>query len=141
MGKFGALAADISKPFRVYLLDPVTDQRIKDKDGNEAYVEVYSIIDSDRAIQFDKEHRTSLARRARRTEDEDNIRDFNAAKLARLTAGWHLVDPATGETIEVDCTEANAEELYSDPGAGWVFRQALLGASDTANFFTRSPKT
>ena len=40
-------------------------------------------------------------------------------KLARMTRGWHLVDPVTCETIDVSLTIENAEEvLLAAAGVG-----------------------
>lgn len=142
MGKFGGLAALVASPYRVVLLHPQTGQPIGDKDGREAYVDVFAAADSDQARNFDREQRMAAARR---TEIRDNKEaadpsDQNAAKLARLTAGWHLVDPLTKEPIDFAFSEANAVVLYTDSAMGWVRRQVELGAIDIANFMPALPK-
>jgi hypothetical protein len=144
MSKFGALAANVSEAFKVEIIDPLTDEVIKDKDGKVAYVEVGS-TDSDEARKFDKARRAVFTRRAIRGRNQEIIEDDqleeNIAKLARLTKSWHLVDPATQEVIDVPCNEANALELYSEPGTTYIYRQVWVGASGTANFIKRSPKS
>lgn len=144
MSKFGALAANVSQGFKVVLIDPLTDLPIKDASGKEAFVEVLS-ADSEKGRAFENERAKQFNRRMMRgraaQEEGEDQRQNNIAKLAALTASWHLVDPATKSVIDVPCSEANATELYSEPGMGWLFMQAWLGANETANFIKRSSKT
>lgn len=144
MSKFGGLAAHVDAPFRVVLLHPSTDEPIVDKKGQEAFVEVFSGSDSEKARAFDKEQRNRAQRRAmkaRRAADViDDHLEISVAKCARLTVGWYLVDPDSGEPIAFDCNEDNAAELYAAPETAWIYRQVLLGAADAGNFMKSSPK-
>jgi hypothetical protein len=141
MGKFGKLAAD-DKPFRVELIDPVNGQVIKDKDGKAAYIDVRA---ADGAVgrKYDKEERASELEKARKglvalDAPADPV-ERNIAKCAALTAAWHLVDPDTGEKIDVPCTVENAQEFYSLPATNW-FVQVWIKATNNANFTGRSAK-
>lgn len=141
MNKFASLAADVSKPFRVEIIDPATDDVIRDKDGNAAYIEVWS-TDGPQARAFGKAKRRELNLRIKQSrngkvEPDDQLEE-NIALTSMLTAGWHLVDRLTKEPIDVPCTPENAADLYSPPGMGWIFVQAFTGASSTANFLPKA---
>jgi hypothetical protein len=138
--KFGSLLANVSKPFNVELVDPATDQVIRDRNGKAAYIAVWS-TDSARSREYDKSKRKDLFLRAKASRTgsvaPDDPLDQNIAKCAALTEGWYLVDPVTLDQIDVPCTPENAVDLYSAPGAGWIFIQPWVEASSTANFLQR----
>jgi hypothetical protein len=144
MSKFGSLAADVSKPFVVELIDPSTEDVIKDKDGKAAFIAVWS-ADSERGRLYDKAKRKDLMLRIKKSRtgkvDPDDALEENMAKLAALTDSWHLVDRITGEVIDVPCSPENAADLYSPPGMGWLFVQPWLGANDAANFLPKPSKS
>jgi hypothetical protein len=140
MSKFSSLAADVSKPFRVELLDPATDEVIRDHAGVAAFIDVYS-IDSERGRAFDRQQRKDLRQRVMqsrngRVEPNDQLEE-NMSKCAALTDAWHLVDPATREVLDEPCTAENAADLYAEPGTGWIFTLAWIGAISIANFMPR----
>lgn len=141
--KFASLAADVSKPFRVELIDPATDEPICDKSGKAAYIDVWS-ADGERGRAFDKADRKSLMLRIRQSRngkvDPDDQFEKNIAKCCALTDSWYLVDRVTGEPIDVPCTEENAADLYSPPGMGWLFVQPWMAANDAANFLQKPSK-
>lgn len=144
MGKFAGLAASTATGFRAPIIDPVESEPISDKAGKPAYIEVLS-SDSEVARTFDRENgkrqdRKILAGRSNEVLDDDP-HARNAARMAALTVGWYLVDPQTGEPIDVPFSDANAVELYSDPDTAWLYRTAFVGATTIANFMKRSPKT
>lgn len=143
MSKFASLAADVSKPYRVELIDPVTEEVITDKSGKVAYVDMWS-TDGPQARQYGKAKRKELGSRIRASRngkvEQDDPLEENMALAAFLTAGWYLVDRMTGEQIDVPCTAEDAADLYSPPGMGWIFTQAFVGSSSAANFLPRPPK-
>lgn len=144
MSKFGNLAADVSKPFRVELIDPVTEDVICDKSGKVAYIDVWS-TDGPQARQYGKAQRKDLGLRIKQSRngkvEQDDALEANMALAASLTVGWYLVDRMTLEPIDVPCTPENAADLYSPPGMGWIFTQAFVGASSVANFLPKPSKT
>lgn len=140
MSKFAALAANVSDTYRVELIDPITDDILRDKDGNAAYIDVLS-IDSEAGRTFDAEARQRAFRAARKSrtgmpDDIDQLEE-NQRKLAKLTRGWHLVDPSTREKIDVPFSEKDALELYREPGMNWLFVQVFSGAANAGNFMKR----
>jgi hypothetical protein len=141
--KFGSLLANVHAPFKVELVDPATDQVIRDKSGKAAYIAVWS-TDSALSREYDKSKRKDLFLRAKAsrsgTAGHDDPLDQNIAKCAALTESWYLVDPVTQEQIDVPCTPENAVDLYSAPGAGWIFIQPFVEASNNANFLQRPSK-
>ncbi len=142
--KFGNLAADVSKPFVVELIDPSTEEVIRDATGKAAFIAVWS-ADSDQGRKYDKAKRKDLMLRIKKSRtgkvDPDDALEENIAKLAVLTDSWHLVDRVTGEVIDVPCTPENAADLYSPPGMGWLFVQPWVGANDAANFLPKPSKS
>lgn len=139
MGKFGS-GVSVNDAFKVVIIDPATDLPLKDVDGNEAFVEVLS-TDSDIGREFDRTRRKVGMQRMIRTNNalaQDDPVDENQQKLARLTRAWHLVDVASYQPIEVECSETNALELYRDGGMQWLYRQVWLGASSAANFIRKA---
>lgn len=142
--KFGSLAADVSAPFKVELIDPATEEVIRDKQGTAAHIMVWS-ADSERGRAFDKTKRKELMLRIRQSRtgkvEQDDQLELNIAKCAVLTDGWYLVDRLTGDPIDVPCTVDNAADLYSPPGMGWIFLQPWVAANDAANFLPKPSKT
>lgn len=142
--KLGGLVADVAETHKVTLIDPVSDLPITDKQGQPSYVEVLS-VDSAVGREFDKLRRSQATQRALRGRNQllaaDDQLEENWAKLARLTRGWYLVDPATQEPIDLPFSEAAALEVYSGAGTAWLYRQVWLAAADTANFIRRSSRS
>lgn len=141
--KFASLVADVSKPFRVEIIDPATEDVIRDKDGNPFYIDIWA-SDGVQGRAYDKAKRKDLALRVKQSRtgkvEQDDALEANIAKCAALTAGWYLVDRLTGEVIDVPCTPENAVDLYSPPGMGWLFIQPWVGSNDTANFLPKPSK-
>jgi hypothetical protein len=133
MSKFGALTGDISRTARIPLTDPASERAlpIKDHDGKEAYIEV-EYVDSEAGRSFDR-----MQAQSPRTPDEQVTR--NKHKTARLTRSWYLVDPGTGEPIDVTCNEESARELYCDESkiAHHIWLQVWIGANALSNFTKR----
>lgn len=141
--KFASLVADVSKPFVVELIDPSTEEVIRDKDGKAAFIAVWA-ADGEQGRNFDKQKRKDLILRIRKSrtgkiEPDDQLEE-NIAKCCALTHSWYLVDRLTGEPIEVDCTPENAADLYGPPGMGWIFVQPWVAANDAANFLPKPSK-
>ncbi len=142
MSKFGNLAANTSEAFRVKIIDALTDEVLRDKDGKESYIDVLA-ADSTEGRAFDRDRQAVYRKKAARTRgglvDIDQFEE-NAAKCAALTKSWYLVDPVTKEPLNVPCTHANALELYKEPGMQWLFIQPWVAANDAANFIKSSSK-
>lgn len=141
--KFEALAAEVDVPFKVILIDALTSEPIEDKQGQKSYIEVLS-VDSTEGQLFDKEGRRVtntrlMAGRKEAVANEDGV-ETNKRKTARLTKSWHLVDPATGEVIDVPCNQVNALELYMSNRTHHIWQQVWMGAIEPGNFIKRSPK-
>jgi hypothetical protein len=140
--KFGSLIADVAKPFRVELIDPTTEDVIRDKNGTAAYIDVWA-ADSDQARQYGKQKRKELNLRIKQSRngkvEPDDALEANMAMCAVLTTGWYLVDRLSREPIDVPCTPENAADLYSPPGMGWLFVQPWSEANNAANFLQKPP--
>jgi hypothetical protein len=133
MGKFGNLSGAADGAFRVRLLDRKTEQPVKSKSGEEAYVEViYSYSAAGRALDAD------IARERAALGKRDTQFELNVMKLARMTRGWHLVDPVTHETLDVPMTVENAEEFFNLPLAADYFVQTWVAAHASENFIRNS---
>ncbi len=139
--KFGGMAASVSETFKMPIISPLTDKPLKDKSGKEAFIELLS-ADSDVGRKLDREQQQALTQRAMRGNRAgvgDDALEQNILKLAALTRGWLLLD-LDGHPIDVAFSPQNAVELYSDPGMGWLYRQAFTAAHEVANFIKRSSK-
>jgi hypothetical protein len=140
--KFGSLVADVAKPFRVELIDPSTEDVIRDKAGRAAYIDVWA-ADGEQARQFGRQKRKDLNLRIKQSRngkvEPDDALDANIAMCAALTADWYLVDRLSREPLDVPCTLENAADLYSPPGMGWIFVQAWSEANNAANFLQKPP--
>jgi hypothetical protein len=135
MGKFGNLSGAADGTFRVRLLDRKTDRPIKDQAGEEAWIDViYSNSTIGRMLDVD------IARERAALGKRDTQLELNIMKLARMTKGWHLVDPVTREAIDVSPTVENAEEFYLLPLASDFFVQAWVASHAAENFMPDSPK-
>jgi predicted transcriptional regulator len=140
--KFDALAAEVDVPFKVTLIDALTDTPIVDNEGQKAFIEVW-LGDSTEGQLFDKESRRVtntrlMSGRKEAVANEDSV-ESNKRKTARLTKSWYLVDPATKEPIDVPCTQANALELYMSNRTHHIWQQVWMGAIEPGNFIKRSP--
>lgn len=133
MSKFAALELPVEKPFRMVIVHPITRQPIRDKDGQDAYIDHYS-ADSDIAR---KHQRAVLKRRlnmrGRAKLDPVEIEAEGVELLAALTTGWHLVS-LDGEKIDVPFSQENARELYANSGVAYIKEQLDESASDRGNF-------
>jgi hypothetical protein len=141
--KFASLAADVSVPFKVELIDPVTEDVIRDKDGTAAFICIWA-ADSEKSRDYDKAKRKDLILQVKRSRtgkvEQDDALEANMAKCAFLTESWYLVDRVSLEPIDVPCTPENAADLYSPPGMGWLFLQPWVEANNAANFLPKPSK-
>lgn len=134
MSKFDALAIEVEKPSRMPIKHPNTNMPLRDKDGNEAYIELYS-SDSDIARKMQRTITNSrLQMRNRNKLTADRLESEATELLAALTVGWHLVNWRTGEKIDVEFSRSNAEELYSGPGMQWIREQVDEFVADRSVF-------
>lgn len=142
--KFASLAADVAQPFRVELIDPTTEDVIRDKAGKVSYIDIWG-VDSDQARQFSKQKRKDFNLRVKQSRngkvDQDDALEANLAMGASLTADWYLVDRLSREPIDVPCTPENAADLYSPPGMMWIFQQVWAEANNAANFLQKPQTT
>lgn len=131
--KFAGLGIAVDKPARMTILHPITRQPIKDGDGKEAYVDLYS-SDSEAARKHQRAvTKGRLALRDRGKVTAEQIEAENNGLYAALTAGWYLVSLA-GMPIDVPCTADNATELYADPEQAWLREQVDSFVVDRSNF-------
>ena len=132
MSKFAGLAVQADKPSRMTVRHPGTGQPLRDKDGNEAWIDLLS-ADSAAGLRQQRAIRDRrLAGHARRLKAEDMDRE-GAELLAALTTGWSLV-ALDGAPIDVPCNAGNAAELYSIPELLWLREQVDQYVADRGNF-------
>ena len=133
MSKFAGLELAVEKPARMQLVHPVTRQALKDGDGKDAFIDLFS-SDSDVARDHARAvARKRLAARGRGKLTVEEIEADTVESLVVLTAAWHLVD-LTGKVIGVPCTPENARDLYAAPALAWVRDQVDEFAADRGNF-------
>jgi len=143
MGKFSALATNTSDAFKMPIIDPLTDAVLTDKDGKQAFLSLLS-ADSDAGREIDRKQNLQQIRKLRSgrnlQDDGDDLTDGQIEKLVALTVGWYLVDPASGEALDVPFSKENAVEFYNDPGMAYLRKQAWVFVNTAGNFIKRSSK-
>lgn len=140
MSKFAGLEIEVDKPQRMTLVHPNTRQPLRDEEGNEAYVDLYS-SDSEAARRHTRSiQRRRLNMRGRGTIAPEQLEAEAIELLAVLTTGWHLVSLA-GKALDVPFSAENARELYASPSLAWVREQVDEFAADRANFTPSSSKS
>lgn len=133
MGKFSALALDVEKPGRMMIVHPVSRQPLRDKDGKESYIDLFS-GDSDTARKHQRAvTRRRLAMRGRGKLTPEELEAEAVELLAALTTGWYLLDFG-GEVIDVPFSQENARELYGDNAVSWIREQVDEYTADRGNF-------
>jgi hypothetical protein len=133
MSKFAGLSLPVDTTAKMMILHPLTQQPLADKNGNEAFIELFS-KDSQRARAFNRNAtQRKLDMRGRATVSVVSIENENFGLAAELTKGWMLVDLA-GQVIDVDCTTVNARELYADPSMTWLYEQVDAFTGARGNF-------
>lgn len=139
MSKFGGLAANVTAPSRMTIIHPATGRPIVDEAGKEAYIDLMS-QDSASARQRVKDKAAEQANRVGSPDEVADVVDEQIDMLAVLTAGWHLVDPATRKPIEFPFAgQESARELFSAPELQWLRRAAYVHVVNTGNFMQASP--
>ena len=140
MASLEDLELEVDKPSRMVILNPRDNMPMKDKDGKEAYVDVYS-SDSDIGRKFTREITTARLRtRNPNALTGDKLEGEKVDLLAALTAGWHLVN-FVGDPIDMECTRENARKLYSNNKMQWLADQVDSFAGTRANFSRASSPT
>lgn len=140
MSKFAALALEVDKPGRMTIVHPVSRQPLRDAEGKEAFVDLYS-NDSEPARKHQRAvQRRRLAMRGRGKLTPEELEAEQVELLAALTAEWYLVDLA-GRPIDVPFSQENARELYGDAAVSWLREQVDEFAGDRGNFSKASPKS
>ncbi|MES5483573.1 hypothetical protein QMZ05_12515 [Bradyrhizobium sp. INPA03-11B] len=115
---------------RVELVDPIVGP-IKDKAGNASYIELHA-LDSKLGRDYDQAERSNV------DPAHAALTPFfkNCKKLAAVTTGWYLVNPNTGEALDIPCTRENAFKFYTLDATDW-WAQAWAKAANNVNFLTR----
>lgn len=133
MSKFSALAIEIEKPGRMVVVHPVSRQPLRDADGKEAFIELYS-SDSEIARKHQRTvTRRRLAMRGRGKLTPEELEAEAIELLCALTTGWYLLD-FHGAVIDVPFNQENARELYADSAVSWMREQVDEYAADRGNF-------
>lgn len=140
MSKFAGLALEVEKPSRMVIVHPATRQPLRDGDGSEAYIDLFS-GDSEQARRHQRAvQRRRLAVRGRGKITPEELEAEGVELLAAITAGWRLV-ALDGSALDVEFSVTNARELYAEPAMQWLRDQVDEFASDRGNFSKASPKS
>jgi hypothetical protein len=140
--KFAGLALEVEKPSRMTIMHPLTNAPLRDKDGQEAWIELYS-SDSDPARKHQRSAQrrrlASAGRRGRVKVTPEEMEADGIDMLVAITAGWNLLD-LSGKPLKVEFNQDNARELYAEPGMSWLVEQIDTFASERENFSKASSK-
>ena len=126
------------KTYRHYWRNPQNGEKMLDKDGATAYVDLYS--PKSLVMEEWKKQRYAEARREAKKNNKpeptyEEAMAKNMTYYAAATAGWYLVNPKTKEGdghFDYDM----AVSIYSDRRAEWMVRQVEEVMSEDANFLT-----
>lgn len=136
--KFAGLEIAVDKPARLMLSHPVTRQPLRDSEGHEAFIELFS-VDSAVARKhqqtIQKRRLSQRGTRIRITPEE--LESESVELLSALTTGWYLVT-LDGRVIDLPFTIENARELYAAPSLAWVREQVDEFVADRGNYSTAS---
>lgn len=133
MSKFAGMALEVDKPSRMVIVHPVSRQPLRDAEGKEAFIELYS-GDSEVARKHGRvvtQRRINMRGRGKLTAQE--LEAEHVELLAALTVGWYLVDLA-GAAMNVEFSSENARDLYGLPALSWVREQVDDFTGDRGNF-------
>lgn len=133
MSKFAGMALEVDKPSRMVIVHPVSRQPLRDADGKEAFIELYS-GDSDVAKKHHRAvQRRRLAMKGRGKITPEELEAEHVEFLGALTCGWYLVD-LSGAPISVPFSPENARDLYAEAALSWVREQVDEFTGDRGNF-------
>lgn len=135
---FESLELATDEVHRMVLVHPTTRQPLRDKEGNEAYIEHYS-SDSDVARKVNRQISRRRLKAGRNRITPEEIEADGIELLAALTKSWYLVDFA-GNVLDVPCTQDNARKLYENSKTFWLREQLDESTADRANF-SKGPST
>lgn len=143
MTPFEKLALPVDRPHRLFLRHPVTNAPLvaADEAKTPAYLDLLCTESRANREYNDAVRDKRLRDRTARPLTSDELRAENVERLARLTKGWLLVVPGSGETIDVPCTLDAARAIYAGEGTGWLFEQAEAFVTDRAAFFAAPPSS
>lgn len=132
MSKFSGLAVRGDQPSRMTIHHPGTGLPLRDADGLPAWIDLLS-MDSKAAQQIQRAAQNRrLERRIRKLTAEDLAAE-EIDLLAALTSKWRLLT-LDGAAIDVECSAANAAELYALPELAWLREQVSGFVADRGNF-------
>lgn len=135
---FDDLAVPAELTAQCYILHPGKKTRIKNANGEEAYIEVYGWHSAAaQRFRFEREERMRrLARELSAEESYDDLGDL----IAQLTVSWKLITP-TGRMLDVECNYENARKLFNGLDHRWLRQQVIDFLNNEANFIPPSWKT
>jgi len=137
MSDFAGLELAVDKPQRLIVLHPQNRQPIRDRDGNEAFIELHS-ADSPIARRHQREiQRRRLNMRGRGKITPEELEAEATDLLVALTVSWRLIAP-DGSPIDLPFSPENARKLYEAPSVAWLREQVDEFAADRGNFMPPS---
>lgn len=114
------------------ILHPVTKRPVLDSAGQPAFIALLP-FESPAGRALDRKQQDDGLKRGRPGTREENEAAF-VEKLVAITKGWHLVNLATTEPMDVDCTSDMARAVYSDDSFLWLKSQVIVHSADLGNF-------
>ena|ERR1700733_4294822 len=117
---------------RMVIHNPVTKAPIVDANKNEAFIELLSFESAVARAHDRRVQDINMKLVGRGPTREENEARF-VEKLVAVTKSWHLVS-LTGQHLDVPCTAAMVEALYSDDTFIWLKTQVVQHCLDLGNF-------
>jgi len=142
MSRFASLALDTETAKRLFLRHPVTGEALHDEEGKPGYIDLLAYSSKAaraKAMEIARQRLDNGENLNQRLTPEQQ-ETHQIAMLAACTRGWHLVG-LDGKAIDISFNEQSVVELYSEPGAWYLFSQADAFANNLGNFLPASLKT
>lgn len=117
---------------RMPILHPVTKKPVLSADKAPAYIEL-SPFESPAGRAIDRLIQDENFKRGRPATRDENDSAF-VDKLTAITKGWHLVNLATGESMDAPCTSDMVRAVYTHDDFLWLKAQVVVYAADLGNF-------
>ena len=127
------LGLEVEQTAKLTLLHPINGTPLRDKDGKEAWIELFS-GDSPAARIYERtvlNRRLKAGNRVKMTAEEAESNRVDL--LVQLTKGWNLV-ALDGRALDLPFSETNVRKIYESPSTAWLVEQVNDFIGARANF-------
>jgi hypothetical protein len=125
----------------VHLESPADGSLLYSEDGKPVTITILG-DDSEKIRKFVRKAQDQRIERMQKNRPVDvsllTLENEQARKLALATVAWSEI---VFDGAALECTEANAYRVYTDPRVPWLVEQLIRAGSDRSRFFKRASAT